>query len=231
MNKNQQLNELFKKWKNHSKHTKFFNDGIINESKFDNTEPKILFIAKEANDSSKDNSGKDEDYRDWWSNEEDALYDRFTYRVIEWAYGMLNCFPDYDTIWKKVDDTYPNEMNALASIAFMNVKKSGGGSSSKEKDINEYLDHHHELILEQIQIIEPTIILQGLTWESTVNKLYQKGKMEWKATGHGIDVGRFTYKNIDTKVLDFYHPSSQGSAVALYYLLEKVFKCETFRDL
>lgn len=233
MDKNQRLNEHFKKWKVRSKHLHFFEDGIINEQRFNEASSKILFLTKEPNHPSK----KDEieikyDYRIWWS-EEKGLYDRFNYRIVEWAYGILNNFPPYDGIWPKVKGKYDNTnaMSAITSIAFMNIKKSGGKSSSKETEINVYLEKHHDLILEQIEIIEPTIIIQGLTWESTIDKLYSKGEVKWKATGHGTYVGRFRYNNIDTKIIDFYHPSSQGSAVALYYLLEKVYNSGVFKEI
>ncbi len=231
-NKNLHLNKLFEEWKTTSSHQNFFEDGIIDEGEFGKSSPKILFLTKEPNYPPEEVKTEEKhDYRSWWSDE-DGLYDRFTYRVAEWAHGILNGFPEYDVIWPvmgngKYDSSVA--LKALASIAFMNIKKSGGAGSSEETGLNEYLEVHKNLILKQIEIIQPDIIVQGLTWGSTVKSLY--GELDWRPTGYTIEVARFQYRGINAKVIDFYHPSARSSAAALYCLLEKVCASNAFKEL
>ena len=229
---NLHLNKLFEEWKMTSSHQNFFADGIINENEFKKSSQKVLILTKEPNYPPEEvKTESKHDYRSWWSNE-DGLYDRFTYRVAEWAHGILNEFPKYDDIWpvtakNKYDCS--RVLKALASIAFVNIKKSGGKGSSNQADINQYLKDHKDLILRQIEIIQPDIIVQGLTWDSTVKGLY--GELNWHKTGYTIEVARFRYKKINAKIIDFYHPSTRSSAAALYCLLEKVYESKVFQDL
>ncbi len=102
--KTEQLNELFGEWEaaNPDYHGKFICDGIINEDIYNRTNPKVLFIAKEAN---QDDAPEEGDFREWWAND---IRHPFTYRLAEWAFGILNDFPpfeeihfDYDIKWKE----------------------------------------------------------------------------------------------------------------------------------
>ncbi|MCG8400358.1 MAG: hypothetical protein MJA84_02055 [Firmicutes bacterium] len=198
---------------------------------FEKSFPKILFLTKEPNFLAEDTKTEEEpDYRTWWSNE-NGLYDRFTYRIAEWAHGMLNGFPEYDEIWPVISgNKYDSSMalKALASIAFMNIKKSGGGGNSNQPEIDNYLKDHKSLILKQIEIIQPDIIIQGLTRRSIVRGFY--GDVVWHPTGYTIEVARFQYQGINAKIIDFYHPSTRSSAAALYCLLEKVCKSNVFQE-
>ena len=219
--KNQQLNTLFDNWsENYGASENFVKDGIIDEERFQNATHKILFITKEPNDPKNEAT----DYREWWNEE---LYYSFSYRIAEWAYGILNDFPVYDEIWPKVNGKYNGEkaMEAIQSIAFMNVKKSGGKGSSEEKTINRYIKRDYEFIHEQISVIDPEIIVISMSKDSTVNLLFPE--MDWKESGYGTGIGR--YEN--SKVIDFYHPSARSGVAAPYCLLQNIVQSKVFRDL
>jgi hypothetical protein len=126
----EQLNFLFEEWESSvlDYHGKFVRDGVINETLYNDTTPKILFITKEPNDPSQEKG----DFRKAWM---DGIKYTFAYRIAEWSYGILNNFPEYDQIWK--DHTAPN--NAIQQIAFMNIKKSGGGGSSEYHNMMTHL--------------------------------------------------------------------------------------------
>lgn len=215
--KNTHLNALFKKWKKQYPDSEnFVEDGIINEELFNQSCQKILLITKEPNDPKKEAT----DYRIWWNQE---IYFKFSYRIAEWAYGIHNNFPPYDQIWPNNEDKIAHK--SLKSIAFMNVKKSGGSGSSEENMINEYIRRDFDYIHQQIDIIDPEIVIIGMSWASTVNLLFPD--IDWKQSGYGIEIGRHN----GAKVIDFYHPSSWNGPSASYSLLQNVVRSEEFKNL
>jgi len=217
LKKNQLLNKLFLVWKkNYSESENFVKDGIVNEELFDKARTKILFITKEPNDPKQEGT----DFREWWN---EGVYYSFSYRIAEWSYGILNDFIPYDNIWIKNDDS--RALQAIQSIAFMNVKKSGGIGSSKEKDINKYIERDIEFIHKQIKIIDPEIIIIGMSWASTVDLLFPD--LKWIKSGYAINLARFN----ESKVIDFYHPSARNGVAASYSLLQNVINTVAFKKL
>lgn len=216
MTRNERLNILFDNWESSNADYlgKFKRDGIIDEVKFLKSDPKILFITKEPNDP-KQNSG---DYRNWWK--EGVKYS-FSNRIAEWSYGILNNFPEYDVIRKNQD--LLNE--SMLKIAFMNIKKIGGNGSSNFKTIMSHLDMNYDFLYEEINIIEPDIIITGLTWKETREKLFPN--VIWMNSGYDIAIGR--HKN--AKVIDFYHPSSRTAPSASYSLLQNIIGSDKFNCL
>lgn len=160
------------------------------------------------------------DYRDWWNEE---IYHGFAYRIAEWAYGVLNDFPPYDEIWPENDSARAH--HALKCIAFMNLKKSGGNGKSEEKQINKYVKRDKDLIQNQIDIINPEIIITGLTWASTSELLFPH--LDWKYSGYVIEITN--YKG--AKMIDFYHASSRNAPSASYSLLQNIVGSSAFKNL
>lgn len=219
--KNAQLDQLFKAWKKeYGTHENFIKDGIISENRYEKARRKVLFIAKEPNDPDQ----KATDYREWWNRE---LRLGFSYRIAEWAYGFLNDFPVYDEIWPKVDGKYDSgrAMEAIQSIAFMNIKKSGGGGEANNNTIDEHLEKYSEHIKEQISIIAPEIIILGLSWNPKSQLIFPG--IKWVDCGYQIPIAKYD----ELKIIDFYHPSARNAAQASYRLLKCVFEGDRFSEL
>ena len=216
--KTKELNKLFDEWETSIDNYKdsFKRDGINDETKFGKNIPKILFITKEPNDPKQE----DGDYRVWWENK---IKYSFSHRIAEWSYGILNDFkPTYDS-FKKNDEAL---LNALHSVAFMNLKKTGGKGTSKEHEILEHLVQQQlDFIHKEIKIIKPEIIITGLSWNSVRAKLF--GDIIWKNSGYSVAIGKFN----EAKVIDFYHPSSRTAPAASYSLLENIIKSKSFKEL
>ncbi|MEO8148546.1 MAG: hypothetical protein ABI723_12950 [Bacteroidia bacterium] len=89
----------------------------------------------------------------------------------------------------------------------MNVKKNAGGGISENKKMLKSVRYYKNknLIIEQINIIEPKIIILGLSWEALRNEIF--GKEEWTSSGYGIEIKKWN----NSKVIDFYHPSSRNA--------------------
>ena len=214
--KTERLNRLFKEWEENVSgyKGKFIKDGIINEPFYISAPQKILFIAKEPNDPDQESW----DFREWWNKE--VKYP-FSYHIAEWSYGLLNNFPPYDTIRA----TENAALNAVKQIAFMNIKKIGGRGNSSCEEMMEHLRQNHKYVLEEIGIINPEIIITGLSWEDLRTELF--GNLEWQDSGYEIAIARFN----NAKVLDFYHPSSRNAPAAAYSLLQNVVRSENFKRL
>src|ERR1051325_1605895 len=123
ISKTEQLDTLFDEWEQSMPeyNGKFMKDGIINEKEFENTKHKILFITKEPNRPNQEAG----DFRVWWKDE--VKY-TFSYRLAEWSYGLLNNLP----IFSEINTESRN--SSIRKIAFMNIKKSGGGGKSRKHD-------------------------------------------------------------------------------------------------
>ena len=215
MSKTKQLNELFAKWKAENyEGEQFLKDGIVNEDLYQLSKKKILFIAKESNDQTK----KDWDYREWWN---EVLKYSFSYRIAEWSYGILNDFPIYDKIWEQDGAAH----NAIKHIAFMNVKKSGGFGSADYDEILEHIKNNIKFLHEQIDIIDPDLIILGVSYDEYINELFLD--LEWKKSGYGIDVARYN----NAKIIRFHHPSARIPAAASYSLLGNVINSEVYQKL
>lgn len=150
------LDELFTDWECSTPgyHNKFVADGIVDESQFENASPRVLFVTKEPNNLEQTPG----DFRSWWKYE---LKCGFTYRIAEWSYGLLNNFPPYDEIWKRPGG---KAKASLSQIAFMNIKKCGGRGNSTWTCMMEHVRAGQQFIKRQIEIIDPHIIVCGLTW-------------------------------------------------------------------
>jgi hypothetical protein len=216
--KTEQLNFLFQKWEEQVPEYigHFVKDGIIDEELFRNTNPKILFITKEPNNPKKDAH----DFRVWWNTE---LKYAFSLRTSEWTYGILNRFPPYDIIKRSDKDRF----EAIHKIAFMNVKKIGGGSLSEYENIINSVKQDFIFIHKEIEIIDPDIIILGLSWKEVRTEVFPDLKDKWQESGYDIAIARFN----KAKVIDFYHPSSRNAPAASYSLLQNVINSSAFINL
>lgn len=214
--KTELLNDLFDRWEKAipEYQGKFVKDGIVDEQQFLPAPTKVLFIAKEPNNPKQDAG----DFRDWWR--EEIAY-TFSYRIAEWSYGLLNNFPQYDDIWTKKGSAH----KAIQSIAFMNIKKSGGLGNSEYDRMMEHLEKNFDFLHQQIDIISPDIIITGTSWKELRNGLFPE--VNWVNSGYGVAIGR--HKN--AKVIDFYHPSSRTAPSASYSLLQNIINADQFRQL
>jgi hypothetical protein len=216
---NQQLNTLFEDWEQSKDEHRgvFIKDGVINENEWEKTTPKIIFIAKEANQQGNVKAG---DFREEW-----RLPGRkypFADRLTEWTYGMLNDFPIFSNI-SEANDEYEIYRQKMA---FMNVKKMGGSGVANASILGEHFNNNLKFLRKQIAIINPHIIVLCLSFENFYRKsLFAEA--EWKNCGYNIDVAK--WNNI--KLIDFYHPSARNGAAASYSLLQNVVRSEVFKSL
>ncbi len=149
-------------------------DGIIDIEKYFNAKYKVLWILKEPYDEFDDEGkpfgggwGLDEAIRPKQSIHE-FTGGRPTFKpMIYTSWGILNDF----CLWDDMDNVErdPTMLDALKSIAYINVKKLPGYTTSHRTVIEYAYQQHKEILLKQIEYYNPDIIIGG----STLYNFYQ----------------------------------------------------------
>jgi len=147
------------KWERHYKDlgidsSRICCDGIFDDGEWENVNKKILFIMKEVNN--------------WEGGDLKTLFENgpkypMWHTISRWAGGILNNFPEFEEI-----DKWSARKENIKKIASINLKKTSGGPSSDMSIINAYAHMDKELLLEQIDEIQPSIVVACGTFESVI---------------------------------------------------------------
>jgi len=144
-------------------------DGIIDIEKYKNSKIKIMWILKEPHDKGKGGW----DMRNFLKRPEnltqrnDNWQWKRTYKNLMLStWGILHNFQSYEKTledWKK----YGNEkiLSILNEIAYINLKKTPGKSSSYPPEIRAAYKNNKKLIWMQINAIKPDFVICGDTYE------------------------------------------------------------------
>lgn len=145
-----------------------FVDGIINFEKYSTNPVKILWILKEPSSSESGLIWRDEIKK--LNNESGNLgaYSKTFSNIVYVTNGLLKRKKWSDVNWIKDE---PKIVDVLEEIAFINIKKSPGGSVSNYNDLAEYYEKYKEITLEQIKAFKPNIIIGGNTIKFLINDL------------------------------------------------------------
>lgn len=220
MSKTEELYNLFDDWaKSHEKeseieyvqyHTKsagepgyiskrnFICDGIISEVNYNSSKPKILFIAKEChigNDTVNIKEDILKDCRKFWATEEiEGIINK------EWASNAFwRGLAMYYNAIKNNDYFTPNkDIPSLFNIAFINLNKRGGYDYCAWNTLKRYVDKYKKQIKEEIQIINPEIIIccsKDVKYLVDKNNLADDRKVTWAFHP--------SYRRSDLKKLDY----------------------------
>lgn len=223
--------ELFTRWK--AKHLQkygqisFVSDGIVNPEKWfslNNSEERIMFLLKEAYD-------KSETPLDWdeakWLNQEKCM-ENCSYEsdcrkcditgttfnfIASVVHGITESLTESYDSWLGIE-THNNSVykvkrrELLRKIAVVNIKKSDGKSSSRDDDIYYYAADDKEFLIEQIKLINPTMIVCGGTYNYLRCIFTDLPRLEDSSNGS------CAYKSI--KIVAAQHPNSHSSGEEKY---------------
>ena len=132
-------------------------DGAVNEDSWsDLPKNRILWILKEVNDFPGD-------LRNLLNNQEE-LYKysnwKATYGLVaKVSYGIFNQLEWGE--WVENVDKLVKEDRILQKIAVINVNKCGGGSASDSKALFEAAEKFHDIIVKQIELLDPNVVILG----------------------------------------------------------------------
>jgi len=129
-------------------------DGVFDKEEWKNVNKKILFIMKEVN------KWKGGDLKTLFK---DGPKYQMWHTISRWAGGILNNFPKYE----EIDEWSARKAN-IKKIASINLKKTSGEAFSNMSIINAYAHTDKELLLEQIDEIQPEIIVACGTFDSVI---------------------------------------------------------------
>lgn len=150
---------MWQRWREHYTQigissTKICKDGIVDYETYVQANRKVLFVMKEVNQwdggDLREMLRKGPRYQMW-------------HTVARWAAGILRGFPPFDEI-----DKYEVLVESIRSIATINLKKTSGEASADMSVINAFALMDRQLLLDQIQMINPDIIVAGGTFDSLI---------------------------------------------------------------
>lgn len=200
------LDNLYSDYKKVFKEEAYFtNDGIIKEELFHKASEKILWILKEP--FGRNEAKKEFDYLGYinkFSLEETKIYDtssRMWHNITHCNYGIYSG----GILWDNMDNCWQNEdvFSSLHKSALINLKKVPGTTKSDYDEIKNYYSQGKEIILKQIDAINPTIIICGGTLKFIYNDL-----TGIERTSFNSEIQWDTYLWNDRIIIDAYHPSA-----------------------
>ena len=202
----QQEEALFAKWK--GAQTNWVKDGAVNPEAYAISNPKVLYILKEAN-GGKEKQWAGGDLRDllnkptrWqtWNN------------VARWQYAIAHLEKSID--WKEVDYISKSKRTELLNnISVINLKKVPGSKQSNMNEIKSFAQKDIAFIKAQIAIYKPNIVICGGTG-NIVKELKIMGSFsKWNTSKRGIE-----YCNLNqTIILNFKHPGVYSAKKKLFW--------------
>jgi hypothetical protein len=177
-------------------------DGIVHHESYNNAEKKILWILKEpnsANDlSSWDMRGAILNDLKSASGIENRFQSTFT-KIVYVTNGILK-----NKYWEELLDITddPNMIDELKKIAYINVKKTAGFALAKPAEIKDYYIRSKEILLEQINTINPDILIFGKTFNLFKDDLFVP-ELNNYGTCKAISYNNKIY-------IDAYHPACRS---------------------
>lgn len=215
-NYNERAEELKNKWKaqknsaqiytpgENAQSNNFIFDGIADPNEWYKQDIRPLFILKEAYNIE---LNEDEWNEVTWflseKSQEEKIKNKTWQTLCRWSSYIFSQNYDAETIWG-------NEY--LKKIALINIKKYGGQKTSNDSDLKKHAEKHADLIVEQIELIKPTIIICGYTgwlmdivWQNEFGRIIRENKRN----GRVYDIDIPEYKKIT--LIDFWHPASRNN--------------------
>ncbi len=157
-----QLKDLMAEWKQSiPKNETFSSDGIVDLLSWQKADKKILVLLKETNDYSgsitdliREVVKKEKSSGEFWG--------AMTFHTVgKWLYGLEKLEKG---IYPTLKEAKKHRKKSLLNCAYMNLKKSTGGSSTSFKQLEKATIRDKDFIRKEIEIIQPKIVICGGTY-------------------------------------------------------------------
>ena len=198
------LEEVLDKWAQREHHADkgFIRDGIIDPARWRKAPRKVLLLLKEGY-----GEGEDWDLRELIREQWQRPKGNVWWKAAYWCYAAQNAVPRIPA-FPSLDDDRKALIEALLSAGAVNIKKSDGGSSSNDDDIERYATADGDLLKSQIDLINPDIVICGNTWWFV--------KHLWPMAQQIYDL---VWMSDGVLFVDFWHPANRFPHVLNYYAL------------
>lgn len=209
-----QRNELFERWKKarpeyEGEGKRFTIDGIANFDAWKKSNPKILVLLKENHD---------EEYEPFWGLTVDSK--PFSLNIARWRQILIELYNNPTT---ELSFDSINLPPGIEDIAIVELKKLNERKTpSVYNDIAKYAKQDKVFLIEQVELINPDIILCANTGDTLADHVFNDDKWERLISNSKCHC----YKLDNRLIIDFYHPSTRtvGRAKELFDILYRLVK-------
>lgn len=186
---------------------KCIKDGIVDINQYLKQDLKILWVLKEANsldncdwdmtDALRNDIKTENGLRYGWAN---------TFTPIVYTTNGIFQNEDWDSMGDFTKD--PNIIDCLQKVAYINLKKIPGGSVAFPGTIQEFYNENREAIHNQIEIINPNIVIFGATMGYIDYDFLENtfGKLEVNKENPHLHI----YRNKEKLLLHAHHPNNRA---------------------
>lgn len=127
--------------------------------------------------------------------------------MIYASYGILHGLHYQDMDWLRDD---PSMAEVLKDIAYINISKMPGFTSSNDADIQRYYDIWRPILLKQIELYRPDIIIFGNTFKYFMQDLIGNETQPLQSlTTESGGVYQNNYRTGEAILIDAYHPNQK----------------------
>jgi hypothetical protein len=197
--------QLFAEWR--MRRSGLVADGVVDESSYLQSTPKLLFVLKEVNDT----GGGGWDLREFLRNDGGRVptWDAIT----RWVVGIRR-LPE-DIPWCELDKiTEVQRCATLKSIAAINLKKSPGGHTADDAAIAKVSGEDAAFLKKQCALYRADIIVCCGTGDQFHRVVSICELPEWRRTRRGV----WFYEYESSKyVVSYAHPEARCASNFLYY--------------
>jgi hypothetical protein len=187
-------------------------DGVVDGAKYLSSQPRVVFLLKEVNDTS--GTGR-WDLRDYVRG---SAKGRTWDNVARWTYAIRS--RGADTPWSRAQAIAGSERaDLLRSIAVVNLKKSPGRYVAVAPAVYQAAVQDRELLREQLALYQPAVTI----WCGTDGSSLFDESCEWHQTRRGVQYCRTTTGRITIR---YSHPSARVADWLLFYGL-----CDAVREI
>lgn len=208
-------------------------DGLCCPELYLNSPLRVLWILKEPYDEICVKSGKPQG--GGWSMPKDVFHPNGNNKdfrkgstgqmIIYSTYGIINNKKWYEMDYICDDVTMAD---VLHQIAYINLSKMPGLTSSKDGDLKKKYEIWKEVTLEQIKQYKPNVLIFGNTYKFFEDDLEQIAIVIKKEEPHEPSGNNFYYTQDNRIICDVWHPSKrfskEGRETYVNSMVEKVNK-------
>lgn len=141
-------------------------DGIVDEKQYFNSKVKILWILKDANSTGEDGAWDMREHISKNIKTDSGIlkgWSKTFKRLIYVTNGIINNLSWNDEL--RHPSSKPEVIDELKKIAYINIKKTGGGAHAIENEIKEYYEFSKQLLFDQINEFDSDIVIFGGTYK------------------------------------------------------------------
>ena len=217
MTRKKQLEELFAQWQEEHRFEIFCPDGIVNEKQFSKKIPGVVFLLKDANVSTPEESNVADNLLATANGE--AAFGKMWKVLCMWAMIMENPKITFSDCCNSKFDVKDSIRSYLNRIAVVNIcKEHGKGTNSQEEidaKIASAVNKYYNFVREEIDIIDPSLVVCCGTYPFVVDQYDFEDKT--------LPSGAKYFFHKDIPYLEMMHPACRMGYREMFAYFKEVY--------